>query len=204
MWEKKSAGQATIDDILRPGSEQICAGYCMYGSATEFILTGKSDAVFGKGAHRFVLDPSYGAPPRQSAAASPMNTRAVAASGWPRESVLCARFGLRFGRLSGGSDGYCADRTRCAAVRAGEFIYTGPLVIPPTGGKQIYSCNEGNALAWDPAIRDAVDEFKGAKGGKPYALRYVGSMVSDVHRTLCYGGETTATTALAACFCLLA
>ena len=87
---------------------------------------------------------------------------------------------------------------------AGEFIYTGPLVIPPTGGKQIYSCNEGNALAWDPAIRDAVDEFKGAKGGKPYALRYVGSMVSDVHRTLCYGGETTATTALAACFCLLA
>ena len=44
--------------------------------------------------HRFVLDPSYGAPPRQSAAASPMNTRAVAASGWPRESVLCARFGL--------------------------------------------------------------------------------------------------------------
>ena len=32
--------------------------------------------------------------PRQSAAASPMNTRAVAASGWPRESVRCARFGL--------------------------------------------------------------------------------------------------------------
>ena len=35
----------------------------MYGSATEFILTGKSDAGFGKGAHRFVLDPSYGTPP---------------------------------------------------------------------------------------------------------------------------------------------
>ena len=66
MWEKKSAGQATIDDILRPGSEQICAGYCMYGSATEFILTGKSDAVFGKGAHRFVLDPSYGTPPARA------------------------------------------------------------------------------------------------------------------------------------------
>ena len=118
-----------------------------------------------------------------------MDTRAVAASGWPREAVLCARFGLRFGRLYGGSDGRCADRS-CRGCCAGEFIYTGPLVIPPTGGKQIYSCNEGNALAWDPAIRDAVDEFKGAKGGKPYALRYVGSMVSDVHRTLCYGGES--------------
>ena len=73
--------------------------------------------------------------------------------------MLCARFGLRFGRLYGGSDGRCADRS-CRGCCAGEFIYTGPLVIPPTGGKQIYSCNEGNALAWDPAIRDAVDEFK--------------------------------------------
>lgn len=25
-------------------------------------------------------------------------------------------------------------------------------------------------------------------GGKPYSLRYVGSMVADVHRTLLYGG----------------
>lgn len=30
--------------------------------------------------------------------------------------------------------------------------------------------------------------LQGKGGSKPYALRYVGSMVSDVHRTLCYGG----------------
>ena len=47
VWEKKGDGAASVDDILRPGSEQICAGYCMYGSATELVLTGKSDEVFG-------------------------------------------------------------------------------------------------------------------------------------------------------------
>lgn len=129
VWEKVGEGTATVDDILRPGSEQICAGYCMYGSATELVLTGKSDDVFGKGVHRFVLDPSYG-----------------------------------------------------------EFIYVGPMVIPASGGKEIYSCNEGNSSFWDPKIKAAVDEFKGSEGAKPYAMRYVGSMVSDIHRTLCYGG----------------
>ena len=29
-WERTSTeGPATVDDILRPGSDQICAGYCM-------------------------------------------------------------------------------------------------------------------------------------------------------------------------------
>ena len=52
------------------------------------------------------------------------------------------------------------------------------------GGKKIYSCNEGNFPYWDQPIKDAVTEFK----AKKYALRYVGSMVSDVHRTILYGG----------------
>ena len=54
------------------------------------------------------------------------------------------------------------------------------------GGKKIYSCNEGNSANWDQPIKDAVAEFKGLE--KPYAARYVGSMVADVHRTLLYGG----------------
>ena len=54
VWEKKSAGKATVDDILRPGSEMVCAGYCAYGSATEMVLT------YGKGIQRFTLDPSIG------------------------------------------------------------------------------------------------------------------------------------------------
>merc|ERR1719164_171847 len=55
VFEKKSTGPATLNDILRPGNEMICAGYCAYGSATELVLT-----YFGKGVERYTLDPSIG------------------------------------------------------------------------------------------------------------------------------------------------
>eukprot|EP01041_Mallomonas_annulata_P006041 gene6041-12176_t len=54
VWEKTSTGPATVNDILRKGSEMICAGYCAYGSATEMVLT------YGHGIQRFTLDPSLG------------------------------------------------------------------------------------------------------------------------------------------------
>lgn len=54
VWEKKSEGPATVQDILRPGTEIICAGYCAYGSATELVLT------YNKGIQRYTLDPSLG------------------------------------------------------------------------------------------------------------------------------------------------
>ena len=67
----------------------------------------------------------------------------------------------------------------------GEFIHTHSNVRFPTdGGKKIYSCNEGNSLNWDDTCKKAVQTFKETK----YAARYVGSMVSDVHRTILYGG----------------
>lgn len=66
----------------------------------------------------------------------------------------------------------------------GEFVLTHPTVsVPPIG--KIYSINEGNAANWDAATSRYVEERK--KSGK-YSLRYVGSMVADVHRTLLYGG----------------
>ena len=60
------------------------------------------------------------------------------------------------------------------------------LAAPQT----IYSINEGNYQLWDPQIQQAVELFKHpeGEGAKPYSARYVGSMVSDVHRTLLYGG----------------
>merc|ERR1719199_1936216 len=73
----------------------------------------------------------------------------------------------------------------------GEFIHTDAnMSFPAGGGKAIYSCNEGNSALWDPAIKSAIDAFKTKENpvGKPYAARYVGSMVVDVHRTLLYGG----------------
>lgn len=54
VWERKSTGLGTVDDILRPGTEIICAGYCAYGSATELVIT------YGCGVERFTLDPSLG------------------------------------------------------------------------------------------------------------------------------------------------
>ena len=65
----------------------------------------------------------------------------------------------------------------------GEFVYTGAMSFPEKN-KTIYSCNEGNSLNWDDKIKDSVQWFKENK----YAARYVGSMVSDVHRTILYGG----------------
>lgn len=52
--------------------------------------------------------------------------------------------------------------------------------------QRIYSCNEGNFDSWDEEIKRAVMGFK--TESPPWAQRYVGSMVSDVHRTLLYGG----------------
>lgn len=66
----------------------------------------------------------------------------------------------------------------------GEFLFVETIKMKPDGGKKIYSCNEGNAHSWDAAIKDYVKECKNSG----YAARYVGSMVSDVHRTLLYGG----------------
>lgn len=69
----------------------------------------------------------------------------------------------------------------------GDFILTHPnLKIPQKGN--IYSVNEGNTYYWDPSIRSYIDSLKNPNNGKPYSSRYVGSMVSDVHRTILYGG----------------
>ena len=69
----------------------------------------------------------------------------------------------------------------------GEFILTHPNIKIPEKPKTVYSVNEGNARYWDAPTKAFVDSMKN-KEGKPYSLRYVGSMVSDVHRTLLYGG----------------
>lgn len=69
----------------------------------------------------------------------------------------------------------------------GEFILTGERLMIPDKPKTIYSINEGNYTTWDSNMQKAVDGFK-FNSPSPYTARYVGSMVSDVHRTLLYGG----------------
>lgn len=64
----------------------------------------------------------------------------------------------------------------------GEFVLTHPKVT--VGSQKIYSINEGNALNWNLATKQFVEDCK----QNSWSLRYVGSMVADVHRTLLYGG----------------
>mmetsp|Transcript_16589 Transcript_16589/g.21957 ORF Transcript_16589/g.21957 Transcript_16589/m.21957 type:complete len:346 (-) Transcript_16589:281-1318(-) len=122
VWEKKSDGPATVQDALNSGNDLVVSGYCMYGSATDMVVT------FGSGVHRFTYDPSIG-----------------------------------------------------------EFVHTLGNIMIPEKPKLIYSANEGNFNSWDPEIKQAVEGYKNNEP-KPFSARYVGSMVSDVHRTILYGG----------------
>lgn len=117
----------TADDakaaIMQKGRDMVAAGYAMYGSATNLVIT------TGDGVHGFTLDPSLG-----------------------------------------------------------EFVLTHPNISIPKRGK-IYSINEGSASTWDKPTQEYVHSLKYPSAGKkPYTMRYIGSMVADVHRTLFYGG----------------
>ena len=70
----------------------------------------------------------------------------------------------------------------------GDFILSHPNVkTKPTFN--VYSINEGNESKWYKPMQEYVKAKKHpAKGEKLYSLRYIGSMVGDVHRTLLYGG----------------
>uniref|UniRef100_A0A5F5PW09 Fructose-1,6-bisphosphatase isozyme 2 n=1 Tax=Equus caballus TaxID=9796 RepID=A0A5F5PW09_HORSE len=70
----------------------------------------------------------------------------------------------------------------------GEFVLVEKDVKIKKKGK-IYSLNEGYAKYFDAATTEYVQKKKFPEDGSaPYAARYVGSMVADVHRTLVYGG----------------
>jgi fructose-1,6-bisphosphatase I len=114
----------SISEILQKGSNQVAAGYIIYGSSTMLVYTA------GSGVHGFTLDPSVG-----------------------------------------------------------EFLLSHPDIKIPEQGK-IYSVNEGYASYWDPATQKIVETFRNshASHGRSYSLRYIGSLVSDFHRNLIYGG----------------
>lgn len=51
---KSSQGEAGEEDVLQKGTEQVAAGYVIYGSSTMLVLT------TGNGVNGFTLDPSIG------------------------------------------------------------------------------------------------------------------------------------------------
>jgi fructose-1,6-bisphosphatase I len=105
------------------------------------------------------------------------------------KSIICSGYAL-YGSCTtiivateNGVNGYTLDPV------SGEFERShSQLKIPKRGN--IYSVNEGNEKTWTKSTKIYVQEKKGdkEKGLSPYSLRYVGSMVADIHRTLLKGG----------------
>ena len=71
----------------------------------------------------------------------------------------------------------------------GEFILSHKNIRMPKKGR-IYSINEGNYLYWHPGLKKYIKwlQEEDNASGRPYSSRYIGSMVSDIHRNMLYGG----------------
>jgi fructose-1,6-bisphosphatase I len=82
-----------------------------------------------------------------------------------------------------GVNGFTLDQS------IGEFCLSNPDVKCPETGK-IYSVNHGNFFQYDENVRKYINlcQKKTKSDGGPYTQRYIGSMVSDVHRNLVKGG----------------
>ena len=71
----------------------------------------------------------------------------------------------------------------------GEFLLSHDHIQIPRRSK-IFSANMGNYDYWDEPTRRYVKGLLGRDNdlGKPYSLRYIGSLVADFHRNLLKGG----------------
>ncbi|CAN5688584.1 class 1 fructose-bisphosphatase [soil metagenome] len=80
-------------------------------------------------------------------------------------------------------NGFTLDQT------IGEFTLSHANIKCPEIGK-IYSVNHGNFFQFDEGVRKYINicQKKEPADGGPYTQRYIGSMVSDVHRNLIKGG----------------
>lgn len=71
----------------------------------------------------------------------------------------------------------------------GEFLLSLDNIKIPKASK-IYSINEGYYNLWQPGIRNYINYLQEVDPAtrRPYSLRYIGSLVADIHRNLIYGG----------------
>ena len=124
---KKPDGDRGVEegDFLQPGSQQVAAGYCIYGPQTTLVLT------VGDGVAMFTLD---------------------------REQ--------------------------------GSFVLTQENVRIPEDTKE-FAINMSNMRHWDEPVKRYIDEcLQGKEGprGKDFNMRWIASMVADVHRIMTRGG----------------
>lgn len=120
----KQGSIAAKEDFLQKGTQQVAAGYIVYGSSTMLVYATR------RGVNGFTLDTSIG-----------------------------------------------------------EFTLSHPdIKCPPAGN--IYSVNHGNFFRYEKGVQQYITacQKKDKTTGGPYTQRYIGSMVSDVHRNLIKGG----------------
>ncbi len=125
----------------------------------------------------FSLRPSRGLDPAGPAVLGPVGDQLAA--GYVMYGPACT---LVYS-AGDGTHGFTLDR------ETGEFLLTHPEIRTPRRGKT-YGINEGNVRSWHPGQQAFVQFLRtpDKANGRPYSLRYVGSMVADVHRFLLAGG----------------
>ena len=69
----------------------------------------------------------------------------------------------------------------------GSWYLSHPDMMFPEEG-QIYSINEGNYVHFPQGVKDYIKYCQQEEGDRPYTSRYIGSMVSDIHRNMIKGG----------------
>ena len=72
----------------------------------------------------------------------------------------------------------------------GEFVLSHPNIQIPADTTE-FAINTSNSRFWEPPVKRYVDECLAGKTGprgKDFNMRWVASMVADVHRILCRGG----------------
>lgn len=84
----------------------------------------------------------------------------------------------------GGVHGFTLDPS------IGEFLLSHPDIRIPDPPARIYSVNEAYYARWSKGQRGFVDWLRGTDEveGQGFRSRYIGSLVSDFHRTLLRGG----------------
>lgn len=69
----------------------------------------------------------------------------------------------------------------------GTFYLSHPNMKFKENGK-IYSINEGNYVHFPQGVKDYLKYCQMEEGDRPYTSRYIGSLVSDIHRNIIKGG----------------
>ncbi|WP_026913914.1 class 1 fructose-bisphosphatase [Christiangramia portivictoriae] len=69
----------------------------------------------------------------------------------------------------------------------GSWYLSHPDMKFPEDGR-IYSINEGNYIHFPQGVKDYIKYCQEEQGDRPYTSRYIGSMVSDIHRNMIKGG----------------